>query len=76
MNNQTQLDRLNRSRNQLLWALANLTVAGICLAFAAWLFLHGKLVAGLVVIVVSYLAVANADFHQRRSARLKGKISF
>jgi hypothetical protein len=71
MNNDEKLAQLSKARNQFFWALANITVAAVCLVFATWLFFHGKLIAALFVIAVSFLAVWNADVHKNRGNAIR-----
>jgi len=71
MDKQLQFAQLTKARNQFRWALANLTVATICLVSATLQFFAGNLIAGLLIIFVSFLAVVNANHHQRCGARLR-----
>ena len=64
-----QLERLNDSRTQYHWAIANIVIALMCVALAALAFVAGYIVAGLLVLVVSVPLVVNADSHKKRGYR-------
>ena len=53
------------------WVLANLTVAALCLIPATYCSFTGRLFAGIIIILVSFLAVLNADHHERKAKRLR-----
>ena len=64
MNPDQQLDLLNESRTRYRWALANIALALLCVVAAGRAFMFGYVVAGLLVIVVSFALVINADAHK------------
>ena len=66
-----EIHRLTAARNHYRWAIANIVVAAICVAFAAYQFVIGGVVAGLAVVIVSFLAVFKASDHERRAKSLR-----
>lgn len=60
------LDLLTKARTQYRWAIANIIMAGVCVVIALGAFAVGSPVAGVLVIVVSFALVVNADAHRRR----------
>ena len=54
MDSNQQLELLNDSRTQYHWAIANIVLALGCVALAALAFVAGYIVAGLLIIVVSF----------------------
>ena len=72
MNTLEEIDRLTKAHNQYRWALANLAVAAICVTCAAYVFYSGHLLAGFIVVLVSFLVVLNVNSHERKARHLKG----
>jgi len=66
MNPDKHLDLLNKSAIQYRWAIANIAVAAVCLFPATYCFMNGYVLAGLLTLAVSALAVWNADAHKKR----------
>ena len=60
------LDLLAESATQYRWALANTGLALLCVVVAGGTFMYGYVVAGLLIIVVSFALVINADAHKKR----------
>jgi len=60
------LDLLVESATQYRWALANIGLALLCVVAAGGAFMFGYVVAGLLVLVVSFALVVNANSHQKR----------
>ena len=66
MDQNNQLDLLNEARTQYHWAIANIGMAALCAVAAGGAFMFGHVVAGLLVLVVSFALVINADAHKKR----------
>ena len=66
-----ELEKIDAARTQFRWALANIVVAALCLIPATYCFLTGKIMAGTIIILVSFLAVLNANHHERKGKRLR-----
>ena len=71
MNTMEEITRLTAIRNHFRLALANLVVAGICVALAGYQFLRGGVLAGAIIIAVSLLAVFAANTHERRARQIR-----
>ena len=65
------VDLLAESAAQYRWAIANFAVALLCVALAGGAFMFGYLVAGLLIIVVSFALVINSDQHKKRGQRFR-----
>ena len=64
MDPNTHLNLLAESATQYRWAMANIALALLCVVAGA--FIYGYVVAGLLIIVVSFALVINADLHEKR----------
>ncbi len=69
MNPNQRLDLTNDARAQYHWALANIGMAALCAVAAAGAFMFGYVVAGLLIIVVCFTLVINADLHKKSGNR-------
>ena len=63
-----QLNQLDEARTQYHWAIANISIALLCVVLAGGAFMYGYVVAGLLVLVTSVALVVNADSHKKRGA--------
>ena len=75
MNTLEEINRLTAARNHYRLALANLIVAGICVALAGYQFLHGGLVGGFIILAVSTIAVFAARTHEQRARQIRGQVN-
>ena len=75
MNTIEEIYRLTAARNHYRWAIANIVVAAICVALAAYQFVIGGLAAGVVVVIVSLLAVFKASDHERKAKLIRGQVN-
>ena len=71
MNTMEEITRLTAIRNHFRLALANLIVAGICVALSGYQFLRGGILAGAIIVAVSLLAVFAANTHERRARQIR-----
>jgi hypothetical protein len=72
MNTLQEIYRLTAARGHYRWAIANRVMAAICVVFAAYHFVHGGLIVGFTIILVSCVAVLNAADHERKAKSLRG----
>lgn len=74
MNAQDKRERLTAVKNHNRLTVANLIVAGICVALAGYQFLQGGLLAGTVITVASSFAVFAANTHARKAKEMKEQV--
>ena len=75
MNTIEEIGQLTAIRNHFRLALANLVVAGICVALAGYQFLRGGILAGGIIIAASLLAVFAANTHERRARQIREQVN-
>ena len=74
MNTIEEIGQLTAIRNHFRLALANLVVAGICVALAGYQFLRGGVVAGALIMTVTTIPIFAARIHERRARDIRGQI--
>ena len=66
MDSDQHLDLLAEAAAQYRWGLVNIVIALLCVVLAVGAFMYGYVVAGLLTLVISLVAVWNSDVHKNR----------